>query len=245
MIDAEETLLIWEHGQDQDALRRALILLAFLEPEGDGASLSAWTLGERDYRLMGLLAQLNSGNVRGQTACPKCNTSLAFDLNLSQLQRGDYHQRKQGRYNFNEDGVQLSFRLPDSTDLEAAARYPDAETAREILILRCITAAHWDGVAVDPLSLPHEVIARVGDAVAETDPHQETLIALTCANCEHTWRADFDAATFLWQEIEARAKRILNEVEILARGYGWSEEAILNMTAVRRNAYMENLVNHE
>ena len=51
----------------------------------------------------------------------------------------------------------------------------------------------------------------------------------------------FDVVSFLWAELEAWAVRTLQEVHTIAGFYGWSEEAILNLSSVRRQAYLRML----
>jgi hypothetical protein len=45
--------------------------------------------------------------------------------------------------------------------------------------------------------------------------------------------------SFFWREIQSAARRIVLEVDALARSYGWSEAEILNMTPARRQLYLE------
>jgi len=49
----------------------------------------------------------------------------------------------------------------------------------------------------------------------------------------------FDIVSFFWSEICVQAKRLLREVHILARAYGWREADILSMSAARRQLYLE------
>jgi hypothetical protein len=48
-------------------------------------------------------------------------------------------------------------------------------------------------------------------------------------------------AAFVWEEIEACAARLLDDVHVLARAYGWSERAILALPEMRRAAYLERV----
>jgi hypothetical protein len=48
-----------------------------------------------------------------------------------------------------------------------------------------------------------------------------------------------DVAAFVWAEIESEARRLLLEVDVLARRYGWSERDILDMSPIRRYQYLE------
>jgi hypothetical protein len=48
-----------------------------------------------------------------------------------------------------------------------------------------------------------------------------------------------DIITFFWMEIKTRARRLLTEVHLLARTYGWSENDILTMSPRRRTMYLQ------
>jgi hypothetical protein len=75
--------------------------------------------------------------------------------------------------------------------------------------------------------------------MAASDPVAEVLLDLRCPLCAHSWQALFDIASFLWMEISAHARRLLREVDALARAYGWGEAEILGLSATRRQAYLE------
>jgi hypothetical protein len=51
----------------------------------------------------------------------------------------------------------------------------------------------------------------------------------------------FDTATYLLQELDARAARLLEEVHALAFHYHWSEREILAMAPTRRERYLSLL----
>jgi len=42
-----------------------------------------------------------------------------------------------------------------------------------------------------------------------------------------------------FREIRAEAARLMHEVDLLARTYGWRESDILDLSAARRRAYVE------
>jgi hypothetical protein len=71
------------------------------------------------------------------------------------------------------------------------------------------------------------------------DPCAETLVGLVCPACAHTWLGIFEIMTFLWTAIRARARRLLQEVDVLARVYGWGEADILAMSETRRGWYLQ------
>lgn len=49
----------------------------------------------------------------------------------------------------------------------------------------------------------------------------------------------FDPAAYVWAEVENSAARLLRDVHLLAAAYGWTEAAILGMSATRRAAYLQ------
>ena len=42
-----------------------------------------------------------------------------------------------------------------------------------------------------------------------------------------------------WTEVQAHAAQLLRDVHLLASNYGWREAEILNLSPVRRQAYLE------
>ncbi len=73
----------------------------------------------------------------------------------------------------------------------------------------------------------------------EADPQGNVQLALDCPACGHRWLQAFDILTYLWREIDDWAQRTLREVHLLASAYGWSEQAILALSARRRHMYLE------
>ena len=71
------------------------------------------------------------------------------------------------------------------------------------------------------------------------DPQAEVLLDLTCPACGASWQTVFDIAAYFWAELTAEAKRLLREVDALARAYGWREVDILALSPGRRQAYLE------
>ena len=88
-------------------------------------------------------------------------------------------------------------------------------------------------------ALPDEVTVILGESVLERDPQAEVQIDMTCPQCQYHRPSLFDVSRFLWTEIQAQAKRLLREVHILARAYGWRETEILALSNVRRQFYLE------
>ena len=108
-----------------------------------------------------------------------------------------------------------------------------------MLVRRCVTSATKAGAAVLPELLPEGVLTAVADALGDYDPQADVQLALSCSDCGHEFGMSFDIEEYFWVEVAARAMRVLREIHILARAYGWREADILAMSTRRRQAYLE------
>jgi hypothetical protein len=126
-----------------------------------------------------------------------------------------------------------SFRLPTSRDLARAAR----ESNPRLAAVRLLESCSLEKGASPTWS--EEDLEDVGERMALADPMAETRLALHCPQCGNEWDETLDLTTFLWSEIEARAKRLLMEIHSLASAYGWTEKEILSLSEPRRAFYLE------
>jgi hypothetical protein len=81
-------------------------------------------------------------------------------------------------------------------------------------------------------------VREVVERIAALDPQADTRIDLSCPDCHHGWSEVFDVVSFFWTEIDAWARRLLRDVNVLARAYGWREHDILAMSTMRRQLYL-------
>jgi hypothetical protein len=237
-LSTYELLEVWELGEDQHPLDRALILLFAACPELTWDDLAELSVGQRDALLLTLREQTSGPRLNGFAECPRCAEQLEFDAAVADLRVAEPAAGEQAR-ELDADGLKLEFRLPDSRDLAAVLDCEDPAAARDLLARRCVLQVSRDG-ATEPIGeLPSEVFAKLARRMAECDPQAEVLLDLRCPACDHRWQAPFDIATFLWAELAAQAKRLLREVYTLARAYGWREADILGMSPRRRGFYLE------
>jgi hypothetical protein len=233
-ISAIEMLNAWDRAYALGPARRALEILRAASPEAPPETLAALSVGARDARLLTVREWFFGSRIEIQVACPQCAENIESAFQAADIRAG--HAEPAGSHDAVFDGCAVTFRLPDSTDLELFERgnrgIPgDPEDARRLLLRRCILAAPGALTARGEL----ELVTRMG----QLDPQANTRLALECPACRHRWSALFDIGGFLWQEVHAWARRMLREVHALASAYGWSEREILSMSAVRRAMYLE------
>jgi hypothetical protein len=235
----QEVIQVWETGLEQHPVDRALTVLAAAFPGSTRDELAAMSVGRRDERLMDA-REMNFGpTVSGVAECPGCGEFLEWTLDLDSVRSPRTDAGDSGPMGLALEGYDLLYRLPNSTDLAVIALGGDVDGGRAALLRRCVLEVRRDGVTIDPASLPEAVAVGLAGEMEARDPQAETLLGFECPACGFGWEALFDVLPFLWAEIQSRARRLLGEVHGLARAYGWSEYAILEMSPVRRRFYLE------
>ncbi len=240
-FSARDIVQLWEAGCQQHPLDRALTMLAHACPEIDRERLASLTIGQRDALLFELREQTFGGTLDAFVECPRCGERLEFSLPATELRSlsGAEPPDPVTGFVLEEEGMQVTFRLPDSRDLAAAAGSGGLEVARAALLQRCVIEARLDGRDIAPPDLPESVVARIAGRMAACDPAADILLNLECPACHSGWQQQFDIVSYFWTELSSQAKRLLAEVHALAAAYGWGEREILSMSAARRACYLE------
>ena len=222
----------WEEGRTRHPIDRALLLRALEAPDADVDALADEPLGERNAALLRLRLATFGSSMRAYLECPQCAQPIEFDVVATEL----LQTARSAPGTVEVDG--LSFRPPTSRDLVGILGAAEVEDAALLLLQRCLVDSPE---AVDAEALI-PVMDQVEAGLEEADPMAEFTTALSCGSCGHGWSASFDIAEFLWEEIDATVRRLLDEVHLLARAYGWTEETIFGLSETRRAAYVERVL---
>src|SRR5689334_633332 len=91
-LSGAELLDVWEAGQAQHALDRALVLLRSALPERGWDELGALSIGQRDLLLLALYQTSFGDALACYTECPECAARLEFSLRVADLQRSTSEQ---------------------------------------------------------------------------------------------------------------------------------------------------------
>ncbi|MDH4273635.1 MAG: phage baseplate protein [Gammaproteobacteria bacterium] len=237
-LKASELLRIWDEGQTCSAADRALQLLATIGVTADPRQLATLTIGQRDAYLL-QLRQYTFGDVmQARTLCPHCKGPLEFALPVSQLLAAHAMPGPPCWHDLDFEEWHLRFRLPNTEDLFYIAGVGDVNAQREELLARCITDVRRGEKETGIWEMTNEVIRLVVDKMENLDPYAEINLKLSCPECGADWDALFDILGYLDREISMYARRLLREVDVLARAYGWCEADILALSSRRRNAYI-------
>ena len=234
-----QQLRIWERGFSDKFIDRAIAILTEAEPETPIEQLVRLPIGQRDRQLLAIREATFGSHFQALMPCPECGEQLEFGFFAADLRREDDPRESIVSTSLSVGEFVLQLRLPDSTDLAAAAKCPDAVTARRTLARRCIGAAQQANKPITADAVPDNLIADIARHLEAIDP--DTTLEVICPICQSHTESLFDIANFLWTEIEAEALRLFRDVHQLAFNYGWRESDILAMTPLRRRIYLELL----
>ncbi|QBR01448.1 hypothetical protein [Paraburkholderia pallida] len=267
--DSQTLLALWERGEREHPIDRALsILEAFT---GEPRDALAWlALRRRDELLIASRVAAFGPLVEGVAVCGACACKLDTSLDLSARASASPADGEVDRGTVEVAGRTIAFRLPDSHDLASIAYCAEPRAAARTLIARCIedsgaraVDAALDGSVTGDVSddvsdavaddvsdavsdhdsndVSDAVTDAVGDAIERLSDASSIELAMTCPDCGHALRFAVDIGEFLWDELSARAQHLIDDVDALASAYGWSEAAILALPDARRRRYLERI----
>lgn len=238
-LSASELLRVWERGDKQPVWYRAILLVGVLCPDRTQEELAKISLGQRNALVFQLCETMFGRNVRAFVHCPLCDEALQFQVDCHHISLTRPPTLEEELFSTVIEGIDIQFRPLNSHDIALIEDKYDLSTKRHFLAGRCLLRATQAGSKIDTTRLPESVIEALGEQLAECDPLSDVHFRVDCVSCEYQWSAPFNIVTFVWTQLSAKAQRLLDDVHALARAYGWGENDILKMSAVRRNSYLE------
>ncbi|MCI0698653.1 phage baseplate protein [candidate division KSB1 bacterium] len=237
-LSALDLLKLWEWGQGQTLVRRALALLAAAYPEKTPEELAKLSIGQRNACLLKLHEMTFSPRLLCVATCPGCRERLELSFNVADMRAAPESEAAE-EFLLSHEGYYVQFRLPNSQDLIAIVDNGNVQLARNLLFERCLVSASHNGEEQLASQLPENLVSMVIARMAQTDSMGDIQLALCCVECGHQWHETFDVVSFFWTEITAVVQRLLGEVHTLAHAYGWREADILAMSPWRRAFYLQ------
>ncbi|MBL7520052.1 hypothetical protein I6A84_18635 [Frankia sp. CNm7] len=239
-LAADALLAAWEAAASAAGHGRALALLAPL-PAPRAAALP---LGRRDALLLDLYRGVRGPWLDALAECPGCAATVEIRLSVAELVDG-YPAAASGSEPLGDPGprdldlgtARVRARCPATADLVAAAAAGTADGARDVLVARCVELVSRPDGSARPLD--DDELDRVGRHLERADPLVDVRLDIRCDECGHGWPAPLDVPALVWAQVRAGARRLLTEVDALARRYGWSQAEILGLSERRRRAYLD------
>jgi hypothetical protein len=234
-LTPSELLDVWEKGLQQSMFEKTIDLLAKACSVDDPKQLGHLSIGDRDAMLLQLREWTFGSKLHNLTKCPHCNEVVEWQSDTNELYLQSIPLDLSIRtFEIEKDLFHIRFRLPDSFDLLKAMS--NKETTKTVLGNCILEVNNGESTTND---LDEDALMAVNERIAKEDPQANININLNCPSCSHQWNAVFDIVSFFWAEISSWAKRMLHEVYLLARAFGWSEKDILIMSPYRRQLYIQ------
>jgi len=234
-------LNLWEATSATTAPRRALALMAAARPGAAIEELAALPLGESHQQILELRRNLFGNTFEAVSSCPQCGEELEVDFEVGLLLRRPGEPPVPAEIEVEVGELRLRARPLTTADLLTAEGLGDAEAAARLLLERSILEARRGAAAARLGDLDEDEVAVLAETLAAADPRAEIVFALACDACGHEFRQPLEPASFLSAELEIHARRLLHQVHILARAYGWREADVLALSPQRRRTYLELL----
>jgi hypothetical protein len=194
-------------------------------------------VGERDARLLTLHGAQFGSRLDGVATCPECGEQCEVAPDVDELRFAA--EPPAGPVPVAVGDCRALVRAVTAADVAAAGAAGGVAAARLVLLERCVLEASCAGEPVAARALPAALVDAIERRLEALDPRAETLLELICPACGACWEADLDAGAFVWAALDVAARRLLVEVDALARTYGWSEREILALGSARRQVYLE------
>lgn len=219
LISDTAILDLWEKGACEHPLDRALGLIALVEAEMSREELAALPIAERDVRLFDVTEAVFGTQLALSATCTVCGAETELSFSVSDIKRlespGTVHRV------IRHGGRDYPYRMPNSRDLANALRAPDP---RQALLLSLMDRTEADDA----------LIAACDAALEATSGLEALSVGFECAECGAAENAPFDILDYLWTRIAAEARRLMWDIHLLARSYGWTSREILGLSPLRR-----------
>jgi hypothetical protein len=232
LADPAQLLTAWEEALAAPPVARTAVLLHLAGLTTDVDSALDLPIGPCAALAASAYRIAFGRDVVGLVTCPACGELLEAQVRLPSSDEAtggnataDRGEARVGTY---------LVRAPTLRDLLAAANEPD--DARAVLLTRCVR--RLDGRPFDPAALTLDEEAWVDEAAERLTGEADPVLRTVCPACGGSVVAAVDVGAVLWDQIEAAAPALMAEVAALAQAFGWSEQAVLAMTSVRRQSYL-------
>ncbi|GLZ48187.1 hypothetical protein Acsp06_43720 [Actinomycetospora sp. NBRC 106375] len=232
--DAAAHLAAWEAAAVVPAVARPAVLLAHLDDVAEAALdvpigvCAAWSAAE--------LSRVGGTDVDVVLTCAACAAELEITLDVEPWAAVPHTSSVAEEASVSTVSGEVSVRAPTTRDLLACR---DTGNPVAALRARCLRGADRGELTVAQLAhLTSADLGRIDDAARELSGPAGAVIRTSCPACDADVVVPLDLGALWWEQTAADARRLLAEVAVLARAFGWGEDAVLALSPTRRATYL-------
>lgn len=238
-LTAPELINVWERSLPQPLIDKSILLLRVASSKNDEDPLML-SVGQRNLKLLQLREWMFGSRLLNTAICTCCGQKVEWENNVNDLKQQDEEiKNSHQHYRFLKDEFSIIFRLPVNSDM-LQLNAGNSVVENELLLLRgCMLEIKKNNQVCSVEDIPIHILNELEEYMSKQDAQADIQFKLTCPNCSKEWETGFDIQHYLWVEINAWAKNLLQEVYVLAKHFGWSENDILMMSPQRRQLYLQ------
>jgi len=204
----------------------------------DAEEAEGLVIGQRDFLLLELRAMTAGRALALCDRCPACGLDLEVATDVDTLASAAAPAHGEDAPHLTVAGRPMRLRPATGADLRAALGA--GALGRKTLAARCLVPLDA-GHAPAAGELDAAVVDEIARLLPEIDPQSDLLFAFVCPDCGYAWTSQLDIVDYFGRELQQKAAGLIDDVHDLASHYHWSENAILDLPASRRAAYLARL----
>src|SRR5262245_27397485 len=214
----------------------ALNLLSALIEDATPFEAADLVASDRDRLLAAVYESAFGDRIESTLTCARCSQPFDLDFSLRKVietvdEKSTTAELKAlGDGNF-ETSEGKRFRLPTGRD-EVALAGLRSDVVQMLLLQRCAATSDWSAAS-----------EAFEDFLEEVAPLLDLELLAPCAECHHVHNVQFDIQTYVLGAIIAERRRLLSEINRLARTYSWSLKEILSLSRSDRRQFVELIEN--
>ena len=190
---------------------------------------------DRDRLLAAVYKRAFGDRIESTLTCSECSQPFDLDFSLNSViasitesGNDEWTRLPGGRF---EAANGFSFRLPTGRD-ELDAIGGTTREVESMLLLRCTEGQEW----------PEGKVA-FEELLEQVAPIIDLELVATCPECRHIQKVQFDIQTYLLGALLGERRRLLADINCIARSYSWSLDEILSLSRSDRRLLVELIEN--
>lgn len=192
---------------------------------------------DRDRLLAAVYKRAFGDRIESTLTCKGCTQPFDIDFSLDSVITSineangvrEWVRLSDGRF---EAPNGVSFRLPTGRDELDAIGKTTREEVESMLLRRCTDGRAW----------PEGRVA-FEEFLEQVAPLIDLELVASCPECHHVQKIQFDIQTYLLGALVAERRKLLSDINCIARAYSWSLDEILSLSRSDRRLLVELIEN--
>jgi len=236
-VSTAQLMQLWESARAAPSCQFGVVILRFAAPELSEEQLLNMSTGARDGLLLRVRLQWFGPLVQSSTPCTSCKLPIEADLDLQQFTPPLTLKAPYSECSYKGKTIRVrGLRVKD--EIEYATRGLSGAKATSFILDKVIAKQCFDRQNVlKEIENDPAFFKQIEEHMEIADPWATVWLNLACQECKAEHSLLFDIKDILYNDLQNWFAEIMEQIHILARAYGWSEQEILSLSSQRRLWY--------